>query len=217
MSTLRTISGFKSALSGGGARPNLFEVEIPSFPTSISSAWSTTGDNNEAGLFKFLCKSAALPASNIAPVEVPFRGRILKVAGERTFDTWTVTVINDENFKLRSAFEKWMNHINKLSNATGASDPGAYMVNAFVYQLGRGGVQGSSIVSADAASTNADGTSISALRTYKFYDIFPTNISQIDLSYDTTDTIEEYTVEFQVQWWEAGNSSNANTLDSVIS
>jgi|DEB0MinimDraft_6_1074348.scaffolds.fasta_scaffold06139_4 hypothetical protein len=214
MTTLRTITGFKSALAGGGARPNLFEVSIPSFPTAAgTSTWSTTGDANEAGLFKFLCKAAALPASNVAPVDVPFRGRILKVAGERTFDTWTVTVINDENFKIRTAFEKWMNGISKLDNATGASNPSSYMADAFVYQLGRG----AGTIESTTNSTSANGTNVQALRTYKFFDIFPTNISQIDLSYDTTDTLEEYTVEFQVQYWTAGASSNGETTDVTIS
>jgi len=212
MTTLRTITAFKSALAGGGARPNLFEVSIPSFPTAAgTSVWATTA-GGEADAFKFLCKAAALPASNVAPVDVPFRGRILKVAGERTFDTWTVTVINDENFKIRTAFEKWMNGISKLDNATGASNPASYMADAYVYQLGRG----AGTVESTSSSSNANGTSIQALRTYRFYDIFPTNISQIDLSYDTTDTLEEYTVEFQVQYWTAGTSTGGATSDVVI-
>ena len=110
MSTLRTITDFKTALAGGGARPNLFEVDIPVIP-AVSE-----GIDWDADTFKFLCKAAALPASNVAPIEVPFRGRTLKIAGDRTFDTWTVTVINDEDFKLRSAFELWMNGISKLEN-----------------------------------------------------------------------------------------------------
>jgi hypothetical protein len=199
MSTLRTITNFKSRLAGGGARPNLFEVSIPTFPTAAVGA----GWDNES--FQFLCKAAALPASNVAPIDVPFRGRILKVAGDRTFDTWTVTVINDENFKLRTAFELWMNGINKLDNATGATNPASYMTNAIVHQLGRGAGTKESTTNSSATG----GTSITPLRTYKFYDIFPTNISQIDLSYDTSDTIEEYTVEFQVQYWTAGSTSDS--------
>lgn len=212
MTTLRTITQFKSALAGGGARPNLFEVSIPSFPTAAgTSTWATTS-GGEAETFKFLCKAAALPASNVAPVDVPFRGRILKVAGERTFDTWTVTVINDENFKIRTAFEKWMNGISKLDNASGATNPSSYMADAFVYQLGRG----AGTVESTTNSSNAGGTSVQALRSYKFYDVFPTNISQIDLSYDTTDTLEEYTVEFQVQYWTAGAATGSSIGDVVI-
>ncbi len=201
MSILRTISDFKSALAGGGARPNLFEVSIPSFPEAAGqNAWKTAA-GQESELFSFMCKAAALPASNISPIDVPFRGRILKVAGDRTFDTWTVTIINDENFKIRSAFELWMNGISKLDNNTGATNPTSYMTNAVVYQLGRGADKRAE---SKSNSEIAGGSSIPPLRTYYFYDIFPTNISQIDLSYDTSDTIEEYTVEFQVQYWKAG-------------
>ena len=128
---IRTISDFKSKLLGGAARPNLFEVSIPTFPTAGSIAW-------DDDTFSFLCKAAALPASNIAQIDVPFRGRILKIAGDRTFDTWTVTIINDEDFKLRTSFEQWMNQISKLDNNTGATNPASYMTDAYVYQLGRG-------------------------------------------------------------------------------
>ena len=105
---LRTISDFKSRLSGGGARPNLFEVEL-AFPDAVAI------DNDVLQKARFLVKAAALPASTIAPIDVPFRGRILKIAGDRTFETWTITVINDTDFSLRSAFEKWMNTINKMN------------------------------------------------------------------------------------------------------
>ena len=107
MSTLRTISGFKSALAGGGARPNLFEVSIDSFPDSISSVWG----NELRKEFKFLCKASNIPASTVGSIDVPFRGRIFKVAGDRTIDNWSITVINDENFDIRTAFETWHNHI----------------------------------------------------------------------------------------------------------
>ena len=177
---LRTISDFKSRLSGGGARPNLFEVEL-AFPDAVAI------DNDVLQKARFLVKAAALPASTIAPIDVPFRGRILKIAGDRTFETWTITVINDTDFSLRSAFEKWMNTINKMSDATGVVDPEAYQKDATVKQLDRDG---------------------SVLRSYKFWDIFPTNISTIDLSYETTDTLEEFTVELQVQWWEAYRGSS---------
>jgi hypothetical protein len=191
---LKTISQFKSALSGGGARPNLFEVELTTFPTGIS--W-------DADKFKYLCKAAALPASNIAAIDVPFRGRIFKVAGDRTIDTWTVTIINDEDFKLRRAFEAWTELIAKLDNNLGATQPAAYMSNATVYQLGRG--------SQINSTTNA-GSDSSILAAYKFVDIFPTSVSNIDLSYDSGDTIEEFTVEFQVQSYEIiGGTTAART------
>jgi len=188
----KTISQFKAAMNGGGARPNLFEVEIANFPGGIT--W-------DAGEFKFLCKAAALPAQNVASIDVPFRGRIFKVAGDRTIDTWTVTVINDESFDLRTSFEEWSNLIARVDNNLGATDPAAYMVNATVYQLGRGSTPNS--------TTNA-GTANAVLKSYDFIDIFPTNVSQIDLSYDSGDTIEEFTVEFQVQSFAARGAGGPN-------
>ncbi len=207
MSTLRTITAFKSKLAGGGARPNLFEVEIPSFPIAAGTNTWKTGDNQEADTFKFLCKAASLPASVIAPVEIPFRGRILKVAGDRTFETWSTTIINDENFMIRNAFETWMQGISKNSNATGATDPNSYMTYALVHQLGRGADGG---MSAERNSPAVSGTAVTPLKTYTFFDIFPTNISAIDLSYENTDAIEEYSVEFQVQYWEPGAYTKDN-------
>ncbi len=194
MARLKTISQFKSALSGGGARPNLFEVELTTFPSGIS--W-------DADKFKYLCKAAALPGSNVASIDVPFRGRTFKVAGDRTIDAWTVTIINDEDFKLRRAFEAWSDLIAKLDNNLGATNPGSYMSNATVYQLGRG--------SQINSTTNA-GADSSILAAYKFVDIFPTSVSPIDLSYDSGDTIEEFTVEFQVQSYEIISSSTASKV-----
>ena len=196
MADTKSLSQFKSRLAGGGARPNLFEVSIPSFPSAISDAWGS-GDQSENGTFKFLCKAAALPASNTPSIPVPFRGRQLKVAGDRTFDPWTVTIINDEDFQLRTAFERWANVISKLDDATGVTNPSSYMTDAYVQQLGRGAER--------FATTNSGGQS-AVLRTYKFFDIFPTNISQIALSYDSGDTLEEFTVSFDVQYYTIGNS-----------
>ena len=125
----RSIADFKGKLVGGGARPNLFEVSMPTLPAGIS--WD--GDT-----FRYMCKAASMPASTIANIDVPFRGRIFKVAGDRTVDVWSITVINDEDFKLRNAFEEWMDLIAKLDNNLGATSPDAYMVDADVFQLGRG-------------------------------------------------------------------------------
>ena len=179
--TNKSISDFKSALVGGGARPNLFEVELTTLPGGIS--W-------DADSFRYMCKAAALPASVIANIDVPFRGRIFKVAGDRTIETWSVTVINDESFKLRNAFEEWMQQIAKLDNNLGATLPESYMTDATVYQLGRG---------ATTSSRDSQGNANAVLKEYKMQGIFPTNLAAIDLSYDTGDTIEEFTVEFQVQ------------------
>ena len=198
----RTISQFKGQLAGGGVRPNLFEVEL-NFPNGAGqtlgfmsneatpAAENAPIDNTTSIAEKvpFMVKAANLPASNITPVEVPFRGRILKVAGERTFDTWTVTVLNDADFQIRTSMEQWMNGISRLTNGSGEVDPSMYTADALVKQLDRNG---------------------DTLRLYNFVGLFPTNVSEIALSMDTTDTIEEFTVEFQVLYWtiNAGDSSS---------
>lgn len=207
MASIKSLSQFKSALIGGGARPNLFEVEL-TFPSAINSNVSVQGDGAttlDLENFKFMCKAAALPASNVAAIEVPFRGRTLKVAGDRTFDTWTITVINDESFKHRRSFEAWMQNIAQYSDHSGLTNPGDYMANGIVRQLGRGKV--------NTETGSGSGGDAEVLAQYKFYDIFPTNIAAIDLSYDSTDTIEEFTVEFQVQFFapEAPGSSIAQS------
>ena len=183
---LRTISNFKSKLTGGGARSNLFEVVL-TFPDAAQP------DSAVLEKARFLVKGANLPASNVAQIEVPFRGRVLKLAGDRTFDSWTVTVINDTDFAIRSAFERWSNTINRLSDNTGLTNPADYQADAYVYQLDRDG---------------------STLRSYRFYDTFPTQVGQVELSYDQTG-IQEFTVELQVQYWEAikGSGTNAGGED----
>ena len=183
---LRTISNFKSKLTGGGARANLFEVVL-TFPDVAQP------DSAVLEKARFLVKGANLPASNVAQIEVPFRGRVLKIAGDRTFDSWTVTVINDTDFAIRSAFERWMNTINRLSDNTGLTNPADYQADAYVYQLDRDG---------------------STLRSYRFFDTFPTQVGPIELSYDAQG-IQEFTVELQVQYWEAikGTGPNAGGED----
>ena len=178
---LRTISNFKSKLTGGGARANLFEVVL-TFPDTAQP------DSEVLEKARFLVKSANLPASNVSPIEVPFRGRTLKIAGDRSFESWTVTVMNDTDFAIRSAFERWMNTINRLSDNTGLVNPADYQADAYVYQLDRDG---------------------STLRSYRFFDTFPTQVGPIELSYDAQG-IQEFTVELQVQYWEAIKGSGPN-------
>ncbi len=204
---LRTISQFKGQLTGGGVRPNLFEVTL-NFPngsgqslTFMSNDATPTQSEQDlttdqvASKLPFLVKAAALPASNITPVEVPFRGRVLKVAGERTFDSWTVTVLNDADFRVRTVLEEWMNGISRLTNGSGEVDPSDYTADATVDQLSRNG---------------------DVLRRYNMVGMFPTNVSEIPLSMDTTDTIEEFTVEFQVLYWTiSAIDSSANTTPAI--
>ena len=191
----RTIDKFKSRLTGGIARPNLFEVVL-AFPDGTVDESVSDIDPKS----RFLVKAAALPASNIAPISVPFRGRQLKIAGDRTFDEWTITVINDTDFAIRGSFERWMNSMSKVSDNAGNINPEDYTKDAYVYQLGRAGV--------DAGSQSSQ-ANMPILRTYKFYSVFPTNVSQIDLSYDSSDAVDEFTVTLQGQWWEADGQGGA--------
>jgi len=190
----KNISQFKSKLIGGGARPNLFEVELTTLPANVTANW-------DSDVFNFMCKAAQLPPQNIANIDVPFRGRIFKVAGDRTIDNWSVTIINDEDFRFRNAFENWTQQIANLDDNMGATDPNSYMTNATVYQLGRGG---------QLSSDNNSGTENAVLKQYTFQNIWPVNVSAIDLSYDTGDTIEEFTVEFAVQSISLTGAGNPN-------
>ena len=121
------VDDFKSKLRGGGARPNLFKATL-NFPAYAGG---------DVELASFLCKTAALPVSEMALVTVPFRGRQLKIAGDRTFANWTVTVINDTDFSVRDAMERWMNGINAHAANTGLSNPVDYEADLSVDQLDR--------------------------------------------------------------------------------
>lgn len=184
---LRTISDFKSKLTGGGARSNLFEVVL-SFPQNVAV------DSAVLDKARFLVKAAPIPSSTVAYVDVAFRGRVLKVASDRTFESWSITVINDTDFSIRSAFEKWSNTLSNVSTGVGETNPANYQSDAFIYQLDRDG---------------------STLRAYHMYDIFPTSISAIPLSTESSNAIEEFTVELQFLWWEAikGDSPSAGGED----
>jgi len=174
---MANVDTFKSKLIGGGARANLFKVIINNPPAGA-------GLNTE--LLSFTCKGAQLPASVVAQIDVPFRGRQLKVAGDRTFDTWSPTIINDTDFRIRNAMERWMNGINAHSDNSGLTNPVDYQADLIVEQLDRDG---------------------STLKTYNFRGCFPTNIDPIDLSYDPAAAIEEFGVTFQVQYWESNTTS----------
>ncbi len=170
------VDDFKSKLVGGGARANLFKATI-NFP-------SYAGGDVE--LSSFMCKAAQLPASVIAPITIPFRGRQLQIAGDRTFEPWTGTVINDTDFAVRNAMERWMNGINQHNANTGLVDPTEYQADMIVEQLNKAG---------------------ESVKRYDFRGTFPTNVSAIELSYDTENAIEEFTVELQVQYWESDTTT----------
>jgi len=170
------VDDFKAKLTGGGARPNLFKATI-NFP-------SYAGGDSE--FTSFMVKGAGLPASVIANIDVPFRGRQLKIAGDRTFEPWTITVINDAEMRVRNAFETWMSGINNHVDNTGLQNPTDYQADMIIEQLGKDG---------------------EVTKTYTLRGAFPTNISQIDLSYDTNDQIEEFTVEINYQYWESNTTA----------
>lgn len=170
------VDDFKSKLIGGGARPNLFKA-IVNFPAYAA------GDTE---LTSFMCKGAQLPGSTIAKLDVPFRGRQLKIAGDRTFENWTITVINDTGMEVRNAMERWMNGMNEHVNNTGLSNPTDYQADMAIEQLDKAG---------------------NITKTYTIRGAYHINVSAIELSYETNDQIEEFTVELAYQYWEADTTS----------
>tara|TARA_B100000287_G_scaffold30627_1_gene28742 strand:- start:295 stop:930 length:636 start_codon:yes stop_codon:yes gene_type:complete len=200
----RTLDAFKGRMIGGGARPNLFECELY-FPDDAIPEGTTRDALTDRT--RFLVKAANLPASNISPINIPFRGRNLKVAGDRTFDPWTITIINDVDFGIRTAFERWMNLINKHEDNAGLTDPTSYQKDLYVKQLGRAEVQGSN------PTTNAQ---IPVLKQYRFLGTFPTNVSDIALSYDSSDTIEEFSVTLEVQWVDVLDAAGSTQVGTGV-
>ena len=199
----RTIDDFKSRLVQGGARPNLFEVEF-NFPSAIGDQLSVSTVEEDLK-FRMMIKGAQLPASNIAEVVVPFRGRQLKVAGDRRFDPWTITIMNDGDFNIRDAFEKWSNFIIKVSDGSGTINPADYQANWVVHQLGRGA---GDLMTPGEQNTNE----LPVLRSYRMNGCWPSAISGIELSYDSADTIEEFQVTMQVQYWEAFDKDRQDAI-----
>ena len=170
------VDAFKAKLIGGGARPNLFKVTM-GFP-------GFAGGNSEQ--CSFMIKGATLPASTVGAIEVSFRGRKLKIAGDRTFANWTITVINDTRMEIRNSFERWMNGINSHSTNSGLTNPLAYQADLMIEQLDKAGV---------------------TTKSYRIRGAFPTLVSEIALSYDTNDTVEEFTVELAYQYWDSNTTT----------
>ena len=172
------INDFKSRLAGGGARANQFKVTLP------FTGYSVVG--GETQQMAFLCKSAQLPGSTVGEVAVPFRGRNLYIAGEREFEPWTVTVLNDTDFLIRNGLERWLNGMNNMSDNEGLSNPVDYQVDAFIDQLDRNG---------------------SKLKSYTFRGMFPTSLSPIDVAYDTNNAVEEFQCTFRYQYFETDTTT----------
>ena len=207
----RGISEFKSKLTQGGARPNLFMVRL-NFPNEISSVidFGQVNSTDAKERAQFLVKTAQIPASTIGSIDVPFRGRMLKVAGDRTFEPWSVTVLNDGEFSIRKAFETWSRGINALTenvSQLGYGDDGqGYTAELEVFQLSRDAQSpNKNPQNMTAAGTDEGGMDI--IRAYKFYDAWPSALSAIDLSYESNDQIEEFTCEFQYNYYEVSNPS----------
>ena len=200
----RSITNFRDRLVGGGARPNMFEVNI-TLPEQVQGLGDISQD------MRFLVKAAEIPAANIGNIPVPFRGRVLPVAGDRTFDPWTVTVINDAQFNIRDAMEQWSNLINDLQFDVGDINPADYQTKAEVFQLSRQS-QGSG-----GQSAGKGGEIIQTLRTYNFEGIYPNAVSSIPLDYGATDQIEEFQVTFNYLFWTSDLPGVAGGLESIQS
>lgn len=176
------VTEFRANLVGDGARPNLFQVTM-TFPTF-------TEDGVAAGqALTFLAKTAQLPGSSLGTVPLYYFGREMKFVGNRSFADWSITIINDENFKVRNAFESWMNNIN--SHATNlrtgnATTPTSYSVDAKVDQFDKAG---------------------NVIKSYKFVGAFPVDLAPIDLDWSSNDTIEEFGVTLAYQWWETNSTT----------
>lgn len=182
---MSNIQQFKDRLVGGGARANLFEVELQ-FPPALANLVPTE-------YMSFMIKAAAMPASDIENIPVPYRGRVLKIAGDRTYENWTVTVINDVDMPIRTAMEQWMNYINRAeSNTTSAGILNAldYYADLKITQLGR--------------SSGPFGQPFRG-KTYIFKDAYPVKISAIEVAYETNNAIQDFQIEFAYQYWNTAN------------
>jgi len=176
MAFQKSITDFKATLQGGGVRPTMFQVEL-TFPATV-----TADTNLVTNMGQFLIKAAQLPGSQIGEIPVPFRGRQLKVSGDRQFANWTTNVLNDTTFTLRKAFEKWSELIQNHNYALGSASLDEYFANAIVRQLDRDGRQ---------------------LRAYRFEGIWPSTVGEVNLAFDANDQVEDYDVTFCVQYWSA--------------
>ena len=186
---VRTISSFKAQLAGGGARANMFSVNL-NWPGLLTEAQQPSTANAA-----FLISATNLPGMTIGEVAVPFRGRNLYLAGDRTFEAWTITVLNDIGFTIRNAFEIWMNGINSMSDNTGAEDPGDYQVQTSVSQLDKAG---------------------DFVKTYNFKGMWPTTLSNIDVSAETNDAVETFEVTLRYDYFEAATVAADGTTETAI-
>jgi len=176
------VDQFKAAMIGGGARANQFFVTL-AFPSYVTFGGAATAQA------AFLVNAAALPGSIVQPTIVPYRGREVKFAGERVFQPWTISIMNDVSFNIRNSLEKWMAGMNDLQNNNGRTNPRDYQVNISVTQLDRNN---------------------NPLKIYTLASAFPVDLGDISVNYGDNDTIETYTCTFQYQHY-------TTTFDSLLS
>ena len=199
-----TIANLQAAL-GLGARANLFEVALL-FPTGTSgdqagnaaTDWQGPSETTITSVpVNILVKAAQVPAFTVGVIEVPYKaGRRIKIPGDRTFADWTITVINDENHTARRAFTAWIDMISRGNyNSASKSNVKNYYTDLTVTQLKGSG---------------------NAIRVYKLNNAFPTDVSGVDLSMDSTDTLSEFTVNFQYQYLKVGNTSDLATSNIKV-
>ena len=177
----------------GGVRPNLFQVSH-TFPGGL-----LVGDSD---LATFLCKSAALPASTVGTVELPFRGRVIKVPGDRTFESWTATFYMDDAFKLRGAYEKWIEFTNSVDANTASKAVGDILKDITVVQM-------------DKFEGDASESKYNKARSYLLKSAFPVSVSQVSLAYDNNDSYEEFDVEFAYQYFTTDDGDISTRLKEV--
>ena len=180
------IIDFKSKLNGG-VRPNLYQVDID-FPARAIGALNGATKSSLMGETRYLCRSTSLPTHSQGLIEVPFRGRFLKIPGDRTFEAWTATFYNTSDFNLRAAFENWINIANQTDENIGVvGGLDALFTDVTVRQL----------------SKDSAGGKNSVLRTYRLVDAWPTSVGAINVAFDSNDALEEFDVEFQYQYLDA--------------
>ena len=188
---------FQKAIRGG-VRPNLFKVEHawPAADTGLSTP-SITGATGINAAVSYMCKSAALPATNVGTVELPFRGRVIKVPGDRTYETWTATFYNDDAFKLRSAYEKWIALTNGVDANVAEADISDIFQSIQVTQLDK-----------FAGGSNQ----LEPIRTYELVGAWPVSVGQIAIAYDNNDSYEEFDVEFAYQYHITKDGESTNRV-----
>lgn len=183
------VANFRSQMVGDGARPNLFSCTIPDLTVNVN------GESGSEVAFNFMCRAAQLPGSTVNSVPVNYFGRELKFSGNRVFTEWTVTIINDEDFKIRNTFERWMSALNShVGNLRSLVSPQTYQKDGYVTQFGKAG---------------------NVIKEYKFVGMFPIDVSPIELDWGANDTIEEFAVTFAYQWWESTNPASRATTDTT--